>query len=124
MFMSFNQFRSVMKNERQVNMNVGSVNQLAFVGKTKTTKNGNEYKKTNTGKIAGLSIAGGFSLLPFVGKEFRNKLISSLKEPKGTAAQWAVGSAAFAIVLGSLGAIVDGMVNHHRRKKADKAVMA
>ena len=127
MFMSFNQFRSVMKNERQVNMNVGSVNQLAFVGKTKTTKNGNEYEKSNKwlgiGIVATLADFGATQLWINKSKnpqivEFMKDFASYSKTKRGIITAVEVAS------WFGIGLITDAIINKSRRKKADKASRA
>ena len=99
-------------------MNVGSVNSVAFAGKIKTTKKGNEYKKTNTGKTVGLSVAVGLTALSYLRRGSRKILSEGFKVSKGkTVLAVAIGTAISTLIFGGIGAIIDGFVNHHRRKK-------
>ena len=138
-------------------MNTESVNSIAFAGKTKTTKNGNEYKKTKAAKVTmGLIGAAGasatvYSSFNYIKKDNALKSIilnvckqsyrsvcekfSNLPNAKQPMAfkkyvKSSIGLGSVALIAASagiftgIGAIIDGIVNHHRAKKADKAAMA
>ena len=94
---------------------INNIAQTSFTGKIKTSKNGNQYEKTNSGKkvlpgiVAAAWAAGGLIL----GR-------GNLEATKG----WltvlglkAIPSMATAFLAG---AIIDGLRNKHARKSADK----
>jgi len=101
-------------------MSISAVNNIAqtsFTGKIKTTKNGNQYEKTNSAKkvLTGLVAVGwvGASALLGKGNGFKNGFLPAL----GLLGIDAVPSMAGAFLMG---AVIDGLRNKHARKSADK----
>lgn len=132
-------------------MNVTASNAVSF---SATTKQGNEYKKANGGKTVGLIAGAGLSGLAiygahknnasketfienakklsenkYVGKFFQ-KLANATEKDYEAAKKFSTKgklAAAAVVITGAtvaLGAIVDKFVNHHRKRKADKAAHA
>jgi len=116
-------------------MNVSSVNQMAFTGKITKTKNGNEYKKSNAGKLTGTILTTGIAgyFVHLINKN-RAEMIKYCKErliQKGMDSSdiyvnklvrkspVVVGVLFIAVGLGA-GAVVDAIINKVRRNKADK----
>ena len=100
-------------------MSISAVNNIAqtsFTGKIKTTKNGNQYEKTNSGKkvLTGLVAAGwaGASAILSKGQGFKNGFAPTFVI-LGLYALPAMANAFLA------GAIIDGLRNKHARKSAD-----
>lgn len=126
-------------------MNINAINSTTFSGKIKTTKNGNEYEKSNEGKKIMPLVAASFltanigaeavmlkksGLLDDTLEKFKqsdaqknilDNIKKSLKENKKTAI---ISGAAILAILAAItvgvGAIFDAMINKTRRKDADK----
>ena len=122
-----------------------SIQSVSF-GKTVTTKNGNEYKKTHAGTITGAALGAGFGsyvaysgikgsatmeikrafvptyakLKTIMPKEKALKMMKKAVIPGGIA----LGSAIAAATIFGLGALVNKAINHHRAKVADKKAAA
>ncbi len=113
-------------------MNVNSVNQMAFTGKVATTKNGNEYEKTNSMKlifpVAGVATAGVSWL--FNGRVIKKAIKEIFKEVDiadfSSVTKKYKGIIGAGIGVGMLvgwlaeGSIVDAIINKCRRNDADK----
>lgn len=105
-------------------MNISSVNSVTFDGRMKTTRKGNPYKKTNAGKVTGLSTGIGITLIGLAGvkglggfKLLQKKLMIA---PVSAKSAFYFGAAVITGALIGFGAIIDGFVNHSRRKKANR----
>lgn len=110
-------------------MSVGSVNSVAFTGKTAKTKNGNEYKKSNAAKIGTgvfcLAAQGG--AVAYIKKSGSlDSIVELASEMKQISKGKVKGlfAAAMAISLAAnigLGALIDKHINKERAQKADAA---
>lgn len=92
-------------------MQVGAINNQAFGGKIKETKNGNEYEKSNEGKkyypvLAAVGMGLNFATDNYAAKMFKLKPISN-----------AIGLGVVAV---GVGAIVDAFANKTSRQDADR----
>jgi len=116
-------------------MSVNSVNSVAFTGKTATTKNGNEYKKTNAGKIIGgitsAAAVGTLAVIAPKSPEFKTVLsmiahsirvaAPNIKNIRGAVLGTLAATAASVVALAvGQGTLTDKIINHNRAKKADK----
>lgn len=126
-------------------MIVNAINSTTFSGKIKTTKNGNEYEKSNEGKkfvplvgLTGLAVSTGAGLVTFKKDELFKKMLEETKQndferevfdtfktslranKKVLVLGGAAGLVAIAAVSIGIGAIFDAMINKTRRKDADK----
>lgn len=109
-------------------MQVGMIQNQPFLGKIKETKKGNQYETSNTGKIATPLIA--------IAKIGANVLFTKAVGPtdfkltdlnkafeKNKKVFYAGGGIIAAVTIGAsliVGAIYDAVINHTRRKDADK----
>ena len=105
-----------------------SVSSINFCGEYSKTKNGNYYKKKNTGKhigtTAGLLSGIGLSFLPEIKlftyatalRMFPESLIKSTIAAKGITL---TGITAITLLFRGLGAIPDNIINKKRKAKAD-----
>lgn len=121
-----------------------SIQSVSF-GKTVTTKNGNEYKKTHAGTITGAALGAGFgSYVAYhaktpVSMDLKRQYVKTYKRlketmPKKEALKFmkkvaipvgvAIGSVIAAGTIFGLGALVNKAINHHRAKVADKKAAA
>ena len=105
-----------------------SVDSVSFGAKYSKTKNGNYYKKKNTGKRIGtmVGIAGGvgLSIIPQVqlGAYYAGMTLFPKNPLKATAAAHGLiiaGITAVTLLFRSLGGIPDGFINRKRINKAD-----
>jgi len=117
-------------------MSVSGVNQAVFSGNVATTKNGNEYKKTNAGKTTMAVVTGletGYLAYSFnkqeggikgVFERMKNVVMKEypeVKNVKGVAIAGAVALAAIGIALNiGVGAIMDSSANKASAKNADE----
>lgn len=119
-----------------------SIQSVSF-GKTITTKNGNEYKKTHAATITGAAVGAGLGTInssrfvnSMAGKREIAKIYSALKETmsKTEAKRFtkysaipgsiAAGAALTGTIGLGLGALVNKAINHHKAKVADKKAAA
>lgn len=111
-----------------------SLSSVSFNGVQSTTKAGNPYNKTKTGKVVGTTIGGAYvaysalkmsknlkshsvlkNLVSNFGKDGAREAIKLSKRAAGV-----ISGIVIAAGLG-IGAIVDGCINKSRQKKADSA---
>ena len=87
------------------------------MNKVSLTANGNQYKKTNTGKIVGLGTgAATFSSIGLAAA--RNKITTGATGLKGNADFFLIAGLITAISF-LTGAVIDRCINHDRRTQAD-----
>ena len=88
-----------------------------MVGKVALTQNGNEYKKTNAGKIVGVATgAAAFSTIGLAAA--RNKIATGVTGLKGNGDFFVL--AGLVTVIGTIvGTVIDFCINHERQQQAD-----
>lgn len=109
-------------------MNVSSVNSVAFGGKIKETKNGNQYEKSNIGKIFIPLISLSVTSISLLNKKSQGVIYQNFSKEVGEIAKVTKSSKAAVVVnvalrfasMLTIGAIFDGIINKKRRKNADK----
>ena len=94
---------------------INNASQTSFTSKIKTTKNGNQYDKTNAGKkiLTGLTAGAWVAGSALVGRLGGAGFITTLTG----FSYLAIPAMASSFLTG---AIIDGIINKHARKSADK----